>query len=100
MNKLTVHCDDELFDDYESEVTVDVTQALVERAERGQALLEGQSEFWRIECFDYSVSWGQRTECDSLEVSKDSVQWSAFIKYTNIRIATESLSLAELKELV
>ena len=95
--KIEIGCENELWDDYESEADIEVSQALIDTVKVGMALLNGQDQFWMAEMFDYSIDWGQRMECSSLHVAKDHVQWSGYIKHTDVRLVSESITLADLE---
>ena len=66
---------------------------------------------FKIEEFDYSPEWTQwaeddegnqvpgepmRTERDCLVVTKDDVQWTAYIKYADVKLSTEPVLIADL----
>ena len=41
----------------------------------------------------------QRTECNILNIMKDTIKWNAFVKHTNIEVETKHISIDILKQI-
>ncbi len=63
---------------------------------RRLAVAVKERDAYKIVVYDYRVDWGDRTDCDQLNVSVDEFWFSTYIKHTDIKIVTDHFRISEL----